>query len=47
MLNETWLREKSNFNVPGFNIILQNGPYGHGGVAILVQTPYDFLQTAT
>lgn len=57
MLNETWLKsENTNFSVSGYNIVLQNGPGGHGGVAILIKnsfkysvihTPYyDFLQTA-
>lgn len=56
LLNETFLKETSNFSVPGYDIIKQNGPNGHGGVAILikntfkykvVQTPYyDFMQTA-
>lgn len=55
MLNETWLKSRSVFSIPSYNIVLQNGPDGHGGVAILiknsfkysvVQTPYyDFLQT--
>lgn len=54
-LNETWLKERSNFSVPGYFITKQDGPNGHGGVAILIKntfkyklfnTPYyDFLQT--
>lgn len=55
LLNETWLRDTSNFKIPNYNYIGQNGSNGRCGVGILVKsvlkysfvpTPfYEYLQT--
>lgn len=42
LINETWLDENKSFRLPGFNVVRQDSPRPHGGVAVAINSKYPF-----